>query len=245
MFNIIYLPEVDSTIDYAMRNLDTLKDRDVILAETQTHGYGRFSRVWLSHVPGNIYMSLILKNGFEKSSGTYTAAITQFMSVIISNVLDTYSITAELKWPNDVLVNGKKIAGLLSQGIIKNGSVRGCIIGAGINLNMNPEDLDGIDQPAVSMKIISGKPVDRDLFLDSLLEMFFSRYDAFAAQGFSAIRESYTKKSTFLGKKVRALLPGSEITGTASGFSENGSLVIRDENGKNTRIDAGDIRLLS
>jgi len=243
--NIIRFTELDSTIDYALRNIDKLHDRDVVLAETQTKGRGRFDRKWISHIPDNIYISLVLKPAAETGEAESLMNISQLMSVSVCDVFETYGISAGLKWPNDVLVDGHKICGLLSRGILEGNRIRACILGIGINCNMERKDLQDINQPAVSMNIILGHPVDRDMLLECLLETFFRQYRPFLKEGFSLIREAYSEKSILLGRPIEVELPGRRITGTARGFSEHGSLVVASDSGEETEIRAGDVRCAS
>ncbi len=172
-FNILRFESLESTNAYATRHLGELGDRQIILAETQTAGFGRFGRTWVSHIPGNIYISLVLKPDLPLDGNSPLANITQYMSLCICDVLDTYGVVGAIKWPNDVLVDGKKISGLLSQTSIRNGRLMGYVLGAGINLNMPADVLAEIDQPATALNLITHLPVNREGFLSRLLERFF------------------------------------------------------------------------
>lgn len=242
---LFHFKELDSTIDYALRNMDELQDGDIILAETQTKGRGRFDRKWMSGIPDNIYMSLVLKPAADSGRAENLMNISQLMSVSVCDIFQTYGISAGLKWPNDVLVDGRKICGLLSRGILERNRIRACVLGVGVNCNMENRDIQNIDQPAVSMNTVLGRSVDRDMLLDRLLEDFFKRYRPFLKQGFSLIHEAYTEKSILLGKTVEVELPGRVITGTAQGFSENGCLIVASDSGEETDIRAGDVRCAS
>jgi BirA family biotin operon repressor/biotin-[acetyl-CoA-carboxylase] ligase len=241
MFNIIRFDEIDSTNDHAIRNLDSFNDRDVILAETQKKGHGRFSRKWVSHVPENIYMSIVLKPNIKITDSSPLANITQYMSLVICDVLDLYNTPGQVKWPNDVLVKGAKIAGLLSQSSIQEKQLKGYVLGVGINLNMSPGVLKQIDQPATSLNLETGMAVDRDQFLDKLLKEFFSGYENFLKNGFPSIKEQYIHKTSFLGKEIRVALMDTEVAGTAKGFSDDGCLILVTDQGKEQKITIGDV----
>ncbi len=240
-YNILRLDEVDSTNLYALRNLDTLTDGQVILAEKQTHGRGRFQRGWVSHVPNNLYMSIVLKPCRELNKSTPLASLTQYMALVICDILLFYGVEAGLKWPNDVLVRGSKIAGLLGESSTVGKCLKGFVLGAGINLNMTQGEIKSIDQPAVSLNLLTGGPVNRDDFLKALLTQFFRGYGLFMETGFSLIKEKFSKRSTFLGKKITITSLNSQISGLAGGYSDDGSLLLITEEGEEKEITTGDV----
>ena len=243
VYSITHIPEVRSTNEYAMLHLDSFPDRHIIAAEIQTRGQGRLDRSWISDIPNNIYISIILKPENASISNFPSVNISQFMSLCICDLLDIYGINASLKWPNDILVDRKKIAGLLGQTSILGDHLQGLILGTGINLNMNKKDLARIDQPAISLNLLTGSPVDRDVFLDQLAHRFFSRYGAFLEEGFPMIIEKFRKRSPFLGNEIKVSLPEIEISGTAKDFTENGCLIIETDDGGRKIITSGDILL--
>jgi BirA family transcriptional regulator, biotin operon repressor / biotin---[acetyl-CoA-carboxylase] ligase len=243
VYSITHIPEVRSTNEYAMLHLDSFPDRHIIAAEIQTNGQGRLDRKWISDIPDNIYISIILKPENASISNFPSVNISQFMSLCICDLLDNYGINASLKWPNDILVDGKKIAGLLGQTSILGDRLRGLILGTGINLNMNKKDIARIDQPATALNLLTGFPVDRDIFLDQLAHQFFSRYDAFLEEGFPMIIKEFRQRSPFLGSKIKVSLLEIEISGTAKDFTENGCLVLKTAEGEEQIVRAGDILL--
>ena len=108
----LYLDEVDSTNLYGKKNIDTLADKTVISAKRQLSGRGRLNRVWLDLGEGNLFVSLVLKPSLKFDEKF--ANLTQYLSVILCKTLEQYGLQPEIKWPNDVLINGKKVAGILS-----------------------------------------------------------------------------------------------------------------------------------
>jgi len=240
-YTVLRLDEIDSTNSYALRNLSSMPDRQVILAEKQTEGYGRFNRHWISSTPENIYMSLVLKPCTEVHDSVPLVNITQYGSVVICEVLKKYDIRAVLKWPNDVLVNGLKIAGLLGESAFEGSRLKGYVLGVGINLNMTPDDLKRIDQPVTSLNLLTNMAINRDSFLDCLLEEFFKGYELFLEGGFRTIRETYIQRSTFLGKKITVITLESRIHGIARNFFDDGSLLIVTNKGEEKKITAGDV----
>lgn len=241
LYTIMNLVEVDSTNSYVLRKLDTLPDRSVILAERQTAGHGRLSRKWASDVPQNIYMSLVLKPQKRARDYSYLKNLTQYMSIVFCEVLKNYNVEADLKWPNDVLIKGKKIAGLLGEAKFRNERFIGYVLGIGVNLNMDYQNLEDIDQPAISLNLLTGKNVDRDNFVSQLLERFFKGYPEFLHVGFPLIRKNYTERSTFLSKRITVVTFKETIIGTAIEFTVNGSLMLRTDDGREKILTVGDI----
>ena len=145
---IIRLENVDSTNLYAKANLADIADKTAVCADKQTAGHGRFNRAWVDLGSGNIFMSLVLKPSNEFKP--VYANLTQYFSVVLSEVLEEYGLKPQIKWPNDVLVGGKKIAGILSETVMQGHSFKGLVLGAGINLNAKKEDLSLITDKEVT-----------------------------------------------------------------------------------------------
>ncbi len=238
MHTIIYLKEVDSTNSYALRNLGVLRDREVVIADIQSEGHGRFARPWLSNVPGNLYMSIVLKP--SEKTDTLTG-LTLYMSITLCEVFGEYGVDTALKWPNDVLAQGQKIAGILAETRFQENALLGYVLGTGINLNMAPEELSQIDQPATSLNLLIGSNVNRDDFLNRLLERFFSRYSNYLISGFSLVRDEYLKRCTLIGEKITLSLLGQVCAVTARSLTADGELVVEREDGEEMIVRAGDI----
>lgn len=168
-YNILHFPEIHSTNSYAMENLADLQDRLIIIADKQTMGRGRFDRKWISDKVGNVYLSIVLKD-------IALTNLTPYLAETVCNVLQTYGIKPQIKEPNDVMVDGKKICGILAQASTQANYLKGMVIGVGVNLNLNDDDLEKIDQPAISLNLLLGKPVNRDDFIEKLLDEFFKNY---------------------------------------------------------------------
>ena len=241
--NILRFEQLISTNDYALEHLEDLSDRQVILAEVQTGGHGRFDRKWVSHVPDNIYVSLVLKPDLPLDESSPLSNITQYMSLILCDVLETYGVSGTIRWPNDVLIDGRKICGLLSQISIRDSRLAGYVLGVGINLNMPADVLAGIDQPATALNRITRLPVNREGFLSRLLERFFKDYEIFLEQGFTSIQDRYTQKSLFLGTRIAVSLPDRQIIGKAAAYDDQGRLQLVTESGDIETLAIGDVIL--
>lgn len=156
-----------------MERLAQLSDKQVIVAGIQTHGRGQFDRKWISDKPGNVYMSIVLINTHLKN---YTF---QMAEALCSVLRQDYELNPTIKEPNDVMVDSKKIAGILSQSATRGDKLNGIVLGIGVNLSLTEHDLSLIDQPATSLNLIIGKSIDRNTFINRLLDEFFVNYPSF------------------------------------------------------------------
>ena len=240
-YQLYHFDKLPSTNRYALQHLDALPHHSVILADSQTQGYGRFKRPWLSPNSNNIYMSIILKPELTEHQIRNLANLTQCMSLVICEVLERYQVSATLKWPNDVLVDSSKIAGILSETVSGNNGLKGYVLGAGINLNMQKKDCDQIVQAATSLNLIIGKEVDRDLFVRQVLDAFLKQYPYIIQNGFKALEASYLDKIHFLNHQITVNTISEKITGIATGFTSDGRLILHLNTGERITISAGDI----
>lgn len=237
-YNLIYFPEINSTNTYALKNISDYSDSDVLMAEIQTEGRGRFDRKWISDKPENIYISIVLKPELTSPLNN----IPQYLSIKVCETLESYGVKPVIKWPNDVLINNKKIAGILAQTSIRGTNLQGLILGIGINLNFEQKDMESIDRPATSLNLLIDRHIDRDEFLKNLLEGFFTDYDKFLETGFDFIRKDYLNRAYFIGNTITINTYNEEIKGVAKGISNDGSLVIIPENCENElKINMGEI----
>lgn len=237
--NIIKLDEVNSTNSYAKANLADIADKTAVCADKQTAGRGRFERAWVDLGKDNIFMSLILKpsNDFKP----LYANLTQYFSVILCEILEEYGLEPKIKWPNDVLVDGKKISGILSETVMQGHNFKGLILGAGINLNAKKEDLALItDKEVTALNLECGHAVNKQEFLEKLLNRFFENYDEFLSKGFVMVEDNYINRAGFLGKEISVKGFNNTVSGLAKSVNHAGELVLENE-GKEIIVTMGDI----
>ena len=189
--NIIYFDKLDSTNTYAKQNIETLADKTVVSANLQTQGRGRFTRTWVDLGPENIYMSIILKPS-ESFLPVYSN-LTQYLSVCLCKQLEEMGLSPQIRWPNDVLLNGKKVCGILAETVTKSGVLKGIVLGIGVNLNASADETEAIDRPATSVNLELGQVVDKKEFMQKLIDNFFANYDEFLGNGFVWIKQDYEK----------------------------------------------------
>ncbi len=237
---ILYLDEIDSTNTYAKKNIDNLADKIVISANVQTKGHGRFQRSWVDLGRENIYMTFVLKPS-DKVENVY-ANLTQYLSVCLCKQFERFNLYPQIKWPNDILVNGKKVCGILAETVIKGENLKGIALGIGINLNASIEDLNRIDCPVTSLNIELGKSVDKKEFMQNLIEDFFVNYEDFLKKGFLLIKEDYEKNSILTRKENLKIAVFNKIkNGIFEGFDNNGNLLLQNAESVIEKINMGEI----
>ena len=236
---LVFLEEVESTNKYAKEHIKDFNDMTLIYTDNQTNGRGRLDRKWSFGGKDNIYASIILKPSNEMKE--IYSNLTQYLCVVLAQTFEEYGVTPTIKWPNDIQINGKKISGILAEGVIENGKLEGLILGFGINLNTKIDFLSNINQPATSLNIETGEFIDKKIFLKKLLEKFCLLYDSFIENGFTFIKNDYIRRAGFLNKNVTVKVFDKEICGIAEDITDNGALILRDENSKKHILLIGDI----
>lgn len=241
MQNII-LKEVDSTNLYAKKNLEVLADKTIVQALKQNFGHGRLNREWIDLGNGNLFLSFVLKPSSEFSKNY--SNLTQYLSVVLCEILDKYGLEAYIKWPNDVQVNGKKIAGILSETVMQGSEFKGLVLGIGVNLKAELNDLKKItEQKATAFNIELGREVNLEEFKSELVKAFFDNYDEFLLNGFEYIKEKYIKRANFLNKLVKVETIQGIKQGLVKSVNDLGELVL-DNEGKEFVITTGDVYII-
>ena len=229
----IFLPETDSTNNYVKTHMAELSHLTFVTAERQTNGRGRLNRKWIDSGDDNLFLTIVIKPD-KNVKKIYYPCFTQYLSVILAMTLeDNYEITPEIKWPNDVLIKGRKIAGILAEGTTKGTTFIGLALGIGVNLNTPPERLKEIDKPATSLFNETGKKIDKQIFFNQLSNKFCLLYDRYVCEGFKFIKDYYESKSGFLTKEISINVLGETHTGIAERITDDGALVLNENNTEN------------
>ena len=181
MRRIRHFDELNSTSVYAHQHLEDLNNFEIISCDLQKAGHGQFERVWFSSNKngGNVYISIVLK----PDNIEHLNELTRYVALIGAKTLKEYGLNPTFKYPNDILINGKKIAGFLAESEFLGSICKGVIVGCGINLNLDSEELKNIDIPATSIFNETGKNVDKQEFLDKFLSNFENEYNNFLING--------------------------------------------------------------
>jgi BirA family biotin operon repressor/biotin-[acetyl-CoA-carboxylase] ligase len=203
----------------------------VVIAEMQSHGKGRLGRQWITK-PGGAWLSVILKPGIDPA---HAASITLLAAVSVTEALRKTGAEAVIKWPNDVLVNGKKICGILTEMSAETDVVSFIVLGIGVNLNN-----DVPIETATTLKAELGHKVDRVKFVQGLLESLEEDYLTFREQGYTSILWSWRRYSDTLGRPVEATYQGEVIRGVAQDIADDGALIVKEKDGNVRKIVSGD-----
>lgn len=238
--HIFYYESIDSTnVEAERMAMRGAPHGTVIVAKEQTAGKGRRGRAWESPAGENIYMSILLRPHLVPERAPM---LTLVMAYSIAKAIQNQGFDGiQIKWPNDLILRGKKICGILTEMKMNGSQIGHVIIGAGINVNTKhfPEDLK---DKASSLFLESGKKQEMEKLLQDILNEFGADYDTFLKEeNLSFMVDNYNSILVNCGKEVVILEPGNEFTATALGVNEKGELIVRLPNGKEQTIYAGEV----
>jgi len=223
--NITHFHEVESTNEEAKRIAEKgYPEGNLVIAEKQTAGKGRMGRHWKSSSDG-LWTSIILKPSIPLRDAPKLALLTA--AALRTTLSEDFGIEANIKWPNDLLVDNKKICGILTEMKGEMDRIDYIINGVGINVNQNPEDFSGeLANTATSLKIIKGREIDRLLLLQRYLETLEEFYLDFLENGFERARQVCIKNSHTVGNIVTIYSGDKEYTGKAVDIGNDGALIV-------------------
>lgn len=239
---IHWYEELGSTNDRARELAEEGAEHgEVVIAETQTAGRGRRGRVWASAPRRNLTFSVVLRPELPPARAP---ELTLVASVAICDALGQAGVAAGIKWPNDLLAGGRKIAGILTELAAEPDRVTWVVLGVGVNVNARAEDFPPeLRDEATSLLIERGGPAPRALFAAACLTALEEWLDRYAEEGFEPVRGAWRDRSVTLGRQVLVRGDGGDVEGTAVDLDEDGALLVRDGGGIR-RILAGDVTLL-
>ncbi len=240
--HLIFLPQTDSTNRRA-HELGEGGDPEgtVIIADQQSAGKGRLGRVWVSPPGVNLYASILLR---PPLSPRFAPQLTFVSAVATAHAIAAVSgLSPRVKWPNDILLNGRKVAGLLNEMSAETERIHFVILGIGVNLNMNAEQFpERALYPATSVSLEAGQPVSRLAFVRELLRQLDTLYALFLEQGVAPILAAWEALCDLIGHPVEVDCHDRILHGTAEGLDPDGALRVRLANGQLERVLAGDVR---
>jgi BirA family biotin operon repressor/biotin-[acetyl-CoA-carboxylase] ligase len=237
---IEYHEEVESTNTEALHLAQQgAEEGTVVIADAQTVGRGRLNRSWESPPSMNLYLSVVLRPDIPAVSASL---IPLMVGVAVADVISQYCKgRVRLKWPNDVLVDGKKICGILTEMRTRGERAAFIIAGIGVNLNMQklhfPRELR---ETATSLRIETGLEIDRVDFAIRLFETLGNWYRIFLNEGQDHIRECWLKYADIIGRRIEVVFKSDIQRGTVAGLDGNGALLLQGESGVQ-QVLAGDV----
>ena len=232
----LHFPTIGSTNNYAKDHADQfgLGAFTILSADEQTTGRGRGQRTWTSPAGVNLYLSFC---SFVPKDFPDLHNSAQLLSLVCSDLLRELGVSSALKWPNDVLVHGKKVAGLLCD-IVACGDQTLVINGMGLNVNMPEKDCALIPGEATSLYVESGQTFDRDDLIKRLITIYANYWERFKSEGFRPFLGSYRRRSAHqLGDNVSFHVDGEIMCGEFHSVADDGSLnlLLPDGSVKNFR----------
>jgi BirA family biotin operon repressor/biotin-[acetyl-CoA-carboxylase] ligase len=237
---LLYLTNTGSTMDDARREAEAgAPDGTVVLAEEQTKGRGRFDRAWVSPAGKNLYLTLVLRPSVDRLRSLSMVAP---LAVALA-VEDATGLSPRIKWPNDVLINGRKLSGILIESEIAGESVEYALVGVGVNVNLDIEQSPEIAAIATSVKRELGREISREDLLVAFLNRFEELYED-APKG-DAVLQQWRSRLDTLGREVRVTFRDQVYEGTAEDVDRDGNLILAQRDGTRRVIEAGEVSLRS
>ena len=235
---LLHFGSLPSTNLWAMENIKTLGHGDVVWASMQTEGKGRFDRKWISPKDLNLTVSVIIKCG--KAGELFTSTITQVAAITTAETLREVSLPAMLKWPNDVLVNVRKIAGILAERDAETGTI---VLGIGLNVNMTMEDFknQNLLQPATSIKMETGNNHVVGEILNTLLMHLDKQLSFTSIEEYVFPIDEWDKIDFLKGKTITVFSGEIQTSGHYDGMDKAGRLIVTDQAGKRHEFWSGDV----
>ncbi len=235
--------ETTSTNDIIDRMArDGVPEGVVVFAESQTRGRGRLGRVWMSPPRAGLWFSVLLRPDLRPQETTQltVAAATAVARAIKSQT----GVSPDVKWPNDILVRGKKVAGILTELTAELDHVKYVILGIGVDVNQQVSDFPSdLRRLATSLRIETGRAIDRSNLAAAILRELDNDYARISAGQFEAVADEWESLCVTLGHPVEISLGGRQVRGRAEALDVDGALLIRTQHGRLERIISGDVRV--
>lgn len=236
-----YFSEIDSTNSRARALAESgAAEGEIVVAESQTHGRGRLSRRWESPPFANLYLSVILRPHLPPR---HAPQITLTAAVALADTVSSFlPAPPSIKWPNDILVQGKKLAGILTEAACDAERIEYVILGIGLNVNYRRAAMpEGLRERATSLADAIGENVSRESVFARLIHDLDRCYGELEEVGFETLRLRWKRYFGLRGRKVRVEHQGETILGRAVDIDPEGGLIVEDDTGQSRTIVAGDV----
>ncbi len=234
---ICYFDTLTSTMDMAMQlGLKGAAEGTLILAESQTKGRGRLGRNWFSPKYKGIYLSLIIR---PKILPSQASILTLLSAVSVCEAIkELTSLEPQIKWPNDILINNKKLGGILTELNAEMDEIKFMVIGIGLNVN---NDKKNLASQATSLKEQMQEHVNRVNFLQEILRRIEKNYLSFRERGAKPIVEKWRQQNITLGRRIKVYSHKEHIEGMGVDIDTDGGLLLRKDSGLIQKVMAGDV----
>ena len=211
----------------------------LVVADMQTAGRGRRGRGWSSPAGVNAYFTLILKPDFEPGKASM---LTLVMALAVAEgITETCGVEACIKWPNDIVIGGKKVCGMLTELSVQQEYIQHVVIGAGVNVGLQ-EFVPEIADTATCLERECGRKVPRAQLIANIMKAFETYYEKFLETlDFSELKRPYDERLVNCGREVRVMDPKGEYTGISKGIDSTGELLVERPDGSETAVYAGEV----
>ena len=221
---------------------DGVKEGAVVLAEAQTRGRGRLGRSWLSPARKGLWFSVLLRPNLRPVEATQLTVASA--TALRRAVHQETGLDPQIKWPNDLLLGGRKVAGILTELYAELDHINHAILGIGVDVNLAPSDFPAeLRKTATSLRAELGKPLSRPQLAVAILRELDRDYTRLSQGGFPAVADEWETHCATIGNRVVIRVGDREICGRAESLGEDGALLVRTEHGHLERIIGGDVTL--
>ena len=233
------VPSTNALLRERLGRGEALPSGYVLAARAQTAGRGRFQRRWVTVAGRDLAFSCVIRTAAPPNR---LPSLPMAMALGVAAALGRYGLAATTKWPNDVLVDGRKLGGMLAElAPAVGGEGVAAVVGVGLNVNMTGAEAAAIDRPATSMFIETGRRFPPAEVLPVVLEAAAERIGRWAQGGFPALRDEWETRCDLRGKRIVVSEPPRRLEGIADGFGDDGELLLRDEAGEIVAAWSGDV----
>lgn len=238
--HIKFLDEIDSTNNEVRRMAEQgAPEGSLVVAEIQTAGKGRRGRSWSSPKGSGIWHSFLLRPDFAPEHASMLTLLAAM--AVRKSVWEVTGLEALIKWPNDIVVNGKKICGILTEMSTEEDSIRYVVVGIGINAN-TPDFPEEIQETATSLLLELGHPVHRAALINGVMCAFEEYYSIYRKTlDMSILKETYNQELVNVEREVKVLAPGGDYTGISHGINEVGELLVELPDGTIREVNSGEV----
>ena len=240
---IFFFETLDSTNTTASELTEKAPDGTVVLSDSQNKGRGRLGRTWISPSGVNIYMSVILKPHIRVKDSSFITLMSAVACVTALKNVTGMGITT--KWPNDLMINNKKVGGILTELKSQRQKITSAIVGIGINVNTDLREFPlEMKQSATSLRTEAGVPYPREPIVAAILNEMDRWYKALIRLDKETILRAWTNLTSTLGQEVMIVTSHETLSGTADSIDNEGRLILRLPSGESKRINSGDLTVL-
>lgn len=217
---------------------DRAPDGGVVVADSQTGGRGRLGKDWHSPPGENLYFSCVLRPDLAAEK---VPPITLCAGLALCEVMNSLGVKASIKWPNDVWVGQRKLAGVLTEMSTQSQKVESVIVGVGVNVNATEFP---VGLQATSVRIETGKDHERSGLLDVILSSMDEWVERYTSGGVAALARAFEKHNLLGGRQVQVRIAGAMVSGRVASLADDGSLLLTDQTGATHKVIAGEVNLL-